>query len=236
MNDFHYISVLLDMMYNIEMDNEDLEELGLIAWSLIGNKNTRLYRIRLCIDPKDNSVTLPCNAFNSDSSTGGCVELVTSSYEDWERVTNYSEYGDQSTSYVEASIEAEKYYQSPWYLPGKILKYHQVGNKLYFTHNYGTVNVLYKGYLADNEGLPKISDKEAIAIASYIAYVFKFKESLITNNKDIATQAVLLKQQWDKQCDQARVTYINQNDMEQILEINSSWDRKSYGKSRKIIK
>ena len=117
-----------------------------------------------------------------------------------------------------------------------LLKYHQVGNKLYFTHNYGTVNVLYKGYLADNEGLPKISDKEAIAIASYIAYVFKFKESLITNNKDIATQAVLLKQQWDKQCDQARVTYINQNDMEQILEINSSWDRKSYGKSRKIIK
>ena len=44
MNDFHYISVLLDMLYGIEIEDEDMEELGLIAWGLIGNKNTKLYR------------------------------------------------------------------------------------------------------------------------------------------------------------------------------------------------
>jgi len=56
---------------------------------------------------------------------------------------------------------------------------------LYFTHNYGTVNVLYKGVIADDEGLPKLTDKEATAIATYIAYVIKFKEGLITNNQAI---------------------------------------------------
>jgi hypothetical protein len=64
---------------------------------LIGNKNRKLYRYTACIDPSDNSVTLPCNALEED----GCVEAVTTQYEDWERVTNYSENGDSRTSFVE---------------------------------------------------------------------------------------------------------------------------------------
>jgi hypothetical protein len=111
-----------------------------------------------------------------------CVEAVTALYEDWERVTNYSEYGDNDTSFVEQSIEDEKFYESPYYIPGKLLKYEKVGDKLYFTHNYGKVNILYKGILADEDGLPELSDKEALAISTYIAYIMKFKEGLITNN------------------------------------------------------
>ena len=232
MNNFHYVAVLLDMLYGLEMEDQDLEEYGLIAWGLIGNKNVRLYKTRIKIDPKDNSATLPCNAFGGD----GNVELVTSNWEDWSSTTNYSDYGDESTSFVETLIEVEKQTQSPWYLPGKILKYHQVDNKLYFTHNYGVVNVLYKGYLADEEGLPQLTDKEATAIATYIAWVLKFKEGLATNNPNTINLSHTLKHLWAQQCDQARITYINQNDMEQILEISNSWDRKSYGKSKKLIK
>ena len=234
MVNFHYVSVLLDMMYGIELEDQDLEEYGLIAWGLIGNKNTKLYRFQTCIDPKDNSVTLPCNALDADNNS--CIEAVTTQYEDWERVTNYSEYGDNNTSFVEQSIEAEKFYQSPYYIPGKLLKYEQVRDKLYFTHNYGTVNILYKGILADEDGLPELSDKEATAIATYIAYVMKFKEGLITNNAAITNQANLLYSMWNKQCDQARVSYLNQNDMNNILDIKSSWDRKSYGKTYKPIR
>lgn len=234
MQNFHYVAVLLDMMYGLELEDQDLEEYGLIAWGLIKNRNRRLYRYQACINPADNSVTLPCNAIDVDGDS--CVELVTSSYEDWERVTNYSEYGDNNTSFVEQSIEAEKFYQSPYYLPGKVLKYEQVGDKLYFTHNYGRVNILYKGILADEEGLPQLSDKEALAIATYIAYVIKFREGLQTNNAAITNQAIQLQALWNKQCDQARVSYLNQNSMDQILEIKSSWDRKSYGKGFKPIR
>jgi hypothetical protein len=88
------------------MEDADLEELGLIAWGLIGNKVRRLYKYSTIIDPIDNSITLPCNALIN----GGCVEAVTASYEDWERVSNKKEWGDLNSAFVEHSIEAEKYY------------------------------------------------------------------------------------------------------------------------------
>ena len=229
MTKFHYISVLLDMLYGIEMEDDDMEELGLLAWNLIGNKNTRLYRYTACIDPRDNSITLPCNALSDLGDH--CVEAVTGLYEDWNRTTNISDYGDLNSSIIEQTIEGEKYFQSPWYLPGKLLKYQQVGDKLYFTHNYGKVNVLYKGIQADEDGLPELSDKEATAIATYIAYITKYKEGLITNNPNIIGLANSLKTQWLQQCDQARVTYLNQNDMNNVLDVVKSWDRVPYGKT-----
>ena len=235
MNNFKYVLVLLDLLYNIEIEEEEAEELGLLGWNLIGNKNIKFYRYKAKIDPKDLSVTLPCNAvLNNGGDT--CIELVTTGYEDWESVTNKTNFGDLSSSIIEESIEAQKYYQSPYYMPGKMLKYHQVGDKLYFTHNYGTVNILYKGVLVDENGLPELTDKEATAIATYIAYIVKFKEGLITNNTNIINMSNLLKAQWLQQCDQARITYLNQNDMNNILEIKNSWDRANYKKSFKVIR
>lgn len=232
-NNFHYVAVLLDMMYGMELEDQDLEEYGLLAWGLIGNRNRKLYKFQAQINPIDNSVTLPCNAL--DVNGDNCVELVTAQTEDWETVTNYSDYGNQYTSFVEQGIEAEKYYQGFYYLPGKVLKYEKVGDKLYFTHNYGTVNILYKGILADEDGLPELTDKEATAIATYIAYIMKFKEGLQTNNAAITNQAIQLQALWNKQCDQARISYLNQNDMDQILDVKGSWNRKSYGKGIKIL-
>ena len=230
MNNFHYIGVLLDMLYGIELDSEDLEEIGLIGWNLIGNKNTRLYRYCDVINPIDNSITLPCNILN-----GGCVEAVTSSYEDWERTTNKDNLGNPHSAFVENYIETQKFYDSPYYISGKLLKYQQVGDKLYFNHNYGRVNILYKGILMDEEGLPEISDKEATAIATYIAYTQKFKLGLVNNSGDLINQANLLKAQWLQQCDQARVTYLNQNDMNNIINVSHNWNRAAYNKSYKPV-
>lgn len=226
-NNFHYVAVLLDQLYGIELEDEDIEELGLLAWEHIGNRNTKLYKYRACLD-SNNSITLPCNASS--------VEAVTTSYEDWKRVTNYSEDGDQNTSFIEQSIEANKIYSNPYYISGKLVPYEQVGNTLYFSRNYGTLNILYKGILADEEGLPMISDKEAHAIATYIAYIEKYKEGLKTNNSVSINLAQSLEAKWHKLCDQARTTGLSQNDMNEILDIKTSWDRKSYSFGHKIIK
>ena len=234
MQNFHYISVLLDMLYGINMEDADLEELGLIAWGHIGNRVRKMYRFSTNIDPSDNSVTLPCNAL--DINGDSCVELVTSAYEDWNSVTNNSDYGDQNTSFVEQYIEAQKKYQGSYYLPGKVLKYEQVKDKLYFTHNYGKINILYKGIVVDEEGLPEVTDKEAQAIATYIAYITKYKEGLRTNNGNILNLAQSLYGQWQKQADQARTKQLSQNDMDAILEASSSWDRKRYGFGYKVLK
>ena len=222
------------MMYGIELEDADVEEYGLLAWELIGNRTRKLYKYTTCIDPRDNSITLPCNAL--DINGDSCIELVTSSYEDWNSETNKSDFGDITTAFTESYIEVGKQYQGAYYMPGKVLKYEKVRDKLYFTHNYGKVNILYKGILADEEGLPEITDKEATAIATYIAYILKFKEGLQTSNANISNQAIQLYSIWSKQCDQARVSYLNQNDMNNILDIKSSWDRKSYGKTYKPIR
>ena len=234
MNNFHYIGVLLQMTYGIELPEEDYEELGLIAWNHIGNRNRKLYRYSTNINPIDNSITLPCNAL--DINGENCVELVTIPYEDWSYVTNYSNHGDQETAYIESAIEGSKYFQGPYYMSGKILKYEKVGDKLYFTHNYGKINILYKGIIFDEDGLPEVSDKEALAIATYIAYVIKFKEGLRTNNGETMKMSQVLNQQWQKQCDQARVKQLSQNEMDSILEVSSSWDRKRYGVGYKILR
>jgi hypothetical protein len=42
---------------------------------------------------------------------------------------------------------------------------------LYVNKGLGKVTVLYHRELLDEDGLPEINDKEAIAIAEYIAYV-----------------------------------------------------------------
>ena len=218
---FHYIAVLLDMLYGLELEDEDLEEIGLIAWNLIGNKTTRLYSYSTTINPDDNSIKLPCNASSIESVTIPC--------EDWSRVTNYSEQGDPRTAFIESYIESSKIFKSPYHVPGKLIKYHQSGDTIYFPENYGIVNILYKGIIMDSEGLPELTDKEANAIATYIAYVDKYKEGLKTNNGGLIQLAKDLEQKWLKQCDQARVTNLSANDMNEILDIKVSWDRKSYG-------
>lgn len=234
MNNFHYVGVLLNMLYGIEIEDEVLEEIGLLGWNLIGNKNIKLYRYCASIDSYDNSITLPCNIANG--TDGGIIEAVTSFYEDWANVTNYSELGDTRTAFVENGNESMKTNISPFYIPGKLLKYEQVGDKLYFKQNYGKVNILYKGVLVDEDGLPELTDKEALAIATYIAYVQKYKEGLITNNTLTINLAKSLKAEWLQKCDQARVTYLNQNDMNNIIEIKNSWDRGTYSRSYKPLR
>lgn len=227
MNNFHYIGVLLNMLYGITLDTEDVEELGLLAWQHIGNKNTRLYKY--CTSTDSNlSIQLPCNAEK--------IEAVTTGYEDWNTTTNISNFGDIKSSIIEETIESQKTNTSPYYLSGKFVKYTRSGDTLYFNQPYEHLNILYKGVLMDEEGLPELSDKEAQAIATYIAYITKFKEGLITNNAAITNQANLLKAQWNQQCDQARVTYLSQNDMNEILTIKNSFDRANYAKSYKPIK
>ena len=227
-NNFHYVAVLLDMLYGVQMEDEDLEELGLIAWNRIGNKDVRLYTYSTCIDGQDNSAQLPCNAIS--------VEAVTTSYEDFKRVTNYSENGDHRSAFIEGYIEAGKVYKSPYYISGKLVPYKQSKDVIYFPLNYGKINILYKGVLVDEDGLPELTDKEANAIATYLAYVDKYKEGLKTNNTVMINLASNLEQKWLKECDQARITYLSQNDMNEILNVKTSWDRKSYNFSYKPIR
>jgi hypothetical protein len=72
---------------------------------------------------------------------------------------------------------------------------------IYLQEHFDKVNILYKGVVLDDEGLPEITDKEAQAIAAYIAYIIKFKEGLRTSNKASIEFAGTFKAEWGKLCD-----------------------------------
>ena len=230
-NDFHYGLSLLDSLYGINLQEENYEEIALVGWNLIGNKRARTYRYSVCLQPGQNTIELPCNC--------DILEAVTTDWEDFQHVDNDSpgeRYGSFST---EQYIEANKRFQEPLYARGKFINYERVGNTLYLQNNCyeGRVNILYRGLVLDDNGLPEISDKEAMALATYCAWITKFKDGLATNNTVTINLANNLKQQWYIQCDQARTDWeTTQNDLDEILDAKTCWDRKLNNKSYKLIR
>ena len=228
MNDFNYIYTVANSLYGLELEPEQFEELGLTAWNLIGNKTVRLYNYSADISCDDLSVQLPCNC--------DIIEAVTYNHEDWNYSTNKTVNGDYNSQFTEQYIEARKLYQAPLYVSGKYAKYERVGDTLYFDKDYGKVNILYKGIILDEDGLPQVNEKEALAIATYKAFATKQKQGWVTNNQNIIQLAQYLYQQWLKYCDSARVPLsIDQNTMNQVLDAKSSWNRKVYNKAYKPI-
>ena len=229
MNSFYYGLSLLNTLYGIEMNEDTYEEMALVGWELIGNKRSKLYRYSVCVDDCSKGIELPCNC--------DILEAVTTDFEDWNYSTNTTPNGDINSAFVESYIEHRKAFKNPLYISGKLIPYERVGNTLYFDKPYGKINILYKGLVLDDNGLPEITDREANALATYCAYISKFKEGLMTNNANIIQMANVLKSQWNLQCDQAREDhYMSQNEWNDVLDVKTSWNRKSHGKSLKLYR
>lgn len=226
MENFNSAYARANLIYDLEMTPDEFEEIGLIAWNKIGNKQTRIYRVRLKIQCPGNYVEIPCNC--------DLIEAVTYDWEDWKYTTNDTVNGDYNSQFIENYIEGRKLYNDPMYISGKFAKYEVVGDMLYFDKNYGHVNILYRGVILDEEGLPLINEKEVEAIACYCALTKRFKEGWKNHNQNMIQEAQLLEQRWMRLCDAARVPItINQNEMNEILDAKSNWNRKIFNKSFK---
>lgn len=225
---FRYALTLAQTLYDVEGDTEDLIDIGLVAHNFIGNKFTQLHKTQLDVNCEDGSIQLPCGV--------DIIEAVTYCGEDWNYTSNMKSNGDISSLYTENYIESKKAFLDPHYISGKFVKYRKVGDKLYVNKGLGKVQVLYHSIILDEDGLPAINDKEAIAIAEYIAYVTKYKEAIRTNNQNVLRMAQELKQQWLFHCDAARVPeHVSQNEMDQILDVLTAASWKTHGKSFKPI-
>ena len=226
---FRYALTLAQTLYDVEGDSDTLIDIGLVAHNFIGNKFTQLHKEFLDVNCEDGSIKLPCGA--------DIIEAVTyCGMEDWNYTSNTKPNGDISSLYTENYIESRKAFLDPHYISGKFVKYKKVGDKLYVNKGLGKVQVLYHSIILDDDGLPAINDKEAIAIAEYIAYVTKYKEAIRTNNQNVLRMAQELKQQWLFHCDAARVPeHISQNEMDQILNALTASSWKTHGNSFKPI-
>lgn len=227
-NNFKYAISLAQMLYDVNINDMDtLIEIGLVAYNFIGNKNTQLRSEIVNVDPRTGLVKLPCRA--------DLVEAITyPGVEDWSYTSNVKNYGDYNTLNIEQYIERSKHSVDPLYISGKFVKHRREGNYIYVNEPIESVCVLYHMEQLDEDDLPIINDKEAIAIADYIAYTVKYKEALRSNNQTILQMAQTIKKQWLIHCDAARVPeYVSQNEMDDLLEVTSSYNRKVHGRSYK---
>lgn len=228
-NNFYYALSLAHQLYGLDIQEDQFEEIALVAWNQIGNKRCKLYKYSQCFDKCQNSMQLPCNC--------DILEAVTTDFEDFQHVSNTNNGDVYKSLETEQYIESRKSFKSPLYISGKYIPYERVGDTLYFNQPLQKVSILYKGLVLDNNGLPEINDKEALAIASYCAYITKYKEGLMTNNGNIIQLSENLRQQWLRQCDNARTPEeISQNEMDEILDAKNSWDRKIYTRTYHPLK
>ena len=227
-NNFKYAISLAQMLYDIDINDMDtLIEIGLVAYNFIGNKNTKLQSEIVDVEKVSGKVHLPCKA--------DLVEAITYPHaEDWNYTSNIKNYGDFNSLNIEQYVERSKQAIDPLYISGRFIKYRREGNYIYVKEPIEQVCILYHSEQLDEDDLPLINDKEAIAIADYIAYTVKYKEALRSNNATVFQMAQTIKSQWLMHCDAARVPeYVNQNEMDELLETMSSYNKKVHGRSYK---
>ena len=241
-------------LYGCELSADEFESIGLIAWNKIGNKESKLYKYEAIprrTNKQDNHkghqfqnnaldddyydqfrnihefyIDLPCNV---DS-----IEAVTTNYEDYQKTTPTTLAGNNQNGWIEGYIESRKFNTGTLYSSGKFVKYRQEGNRLWLSDSFEIVYVLYRGTVVDEEGLPLLNEKEVDAIAAFCAYSHDFKQARLTHDKTVFEIAQAMEQKWKVLCTQARVPdYINENEMDEILNVSTSWDRKRFGKSFK---
>ena len=217
---------LVETLYGITPNESNFEDIVMNGWSYINNKHTRLYRYVADAD-KDGVLDLPCNV--------DVIESVHIPMPDAKMTSNKTVFNEINTLFTEGYIDAWKRLEDPYWTRGKLVKYDEGNNQLFFARPYKNIMVVYHGIIADEEtGLPLVTDKEIKALAAYVAYASLYGEGIQKRNPDIIKFAQTVYADWLKLCNAARIPeHLSQNEMDSILDVKTRWDRKQYGRSYK---
>lgn len=217
---------LVETLYGITPNESNFEDIVMNGWSYINNKHTRLYRYIADAD-KDGVLDLPCNV--------DVIESVHIPMPDAKMTSNKTVFNEINTLFTEGYIDAWKRLEDPYWTRGKLVKYDEGNNQLFFARPYKNIMVVYHGIIADEEtGLPLVTDKEIKALAAYVAYASLYREGIQKRNPDIMQFAQTIYADWLKLCNAARIPeHLSQNEMDSILDVKTRWDRKQYGRSYK---
>lgn len=214
-------------LYGIELDEDTFETYALSAYNKIGNKDYRLHRIKAhpkCDPAGGWFIEKPC-----DMSS---IEAITLNFESAAETSATENYPGIFNHNVEQWIEANKTIKNELYLPGKFVKYRELGDRIYFSEPYPVVNILYKQQYLDEDGLPFINDKELDAIVAYCAYAHDFKQARMTKDVNTMQIAQLEEAKWKQLCSAARVPVeMSQNAVNEVLDTITSWDVHNHGVS-----
>lgn len=221
---FHTAYTYIQSNYGLNIDQLEFESSGMIAYERIGNRQTEIKGF--IGDVINGELELPCDVYS--------IEAVFGNFPDSQKTSNKQRWPQILTNYIETYIEYWKYNKSLLYDYGALLNYQRRESTLLFDLDYKNVLVLYRKEITDEEGFPYINSKEAEAIAAYCAFTELYKQAIKTRDANTYQMAMNIKLEWARLCDRARVPEkVSQNGMNRVLDVMTSFDRKSYGKSFK---
>jgi hypothetical protein len=207
------VKFYLSTMFGItDIDENTILDSAQIALPLIGNIYTSTYLYEGTAD-SNGDIFLPCNV--------GIIKSVSigTKYHPCKRL---SIIGTHSCCQMEEVSENE--------FQGNLINFEFLGNKVKINSQYKTkVHIIYGGYTSDDNGLPMIDEKTAIALAHYCNMNYQRKKVYSgIGRADLLQMAIA---EWQKACNQARVSdYITDNFIDGLRKILKKKDIWQYGK------
>lgn len=216
----------MNTLYNETMEINEYLECASIALYHIGNLRGKYYLIERIELDENNEIDLPCNLHFIEALTHynfNCCAWFNLRFVN----TNIYPYGNS----------IKKNYTNDLDIGGSKVPYHIDSDRrkiVIETPYLKSVNLLYFGLEVDDEGLPYITEAEALAICNYCMLV-KTQSKVYKGDKTAASLLQFAKSNWSKSLGQARmVEKLNQNNIDTILQILTSYDRKVFNSQFKI--
>lgn len=223
-------SALADLydMHGLSLNEDEFETYAFKALEYIGNWYGETVTEQFLV--KDHLVTLPDECYD--------IEQVTKMTEDFKSTDSiYRE--NYANQIIEDYIEQRKGERTPaLYQKGGFIDFEQINaNTIRVKEDGIYVYIMYRKRLVDEDGLPMITHKELDAVSAFCLYVYNSKKLNLTKDKSTAELLPMYQQNWLKKCDNARTPdYLSQNDMDELGNAITRWDRKTYNISHKIVK
>lgn len=227
---------LLKSLFDIIMQEEEYIEHAYRTFRKMGNIAVATHCIKEEV-PDSLTIELPCNLEFIESVTTGDTYLNNTAdvvyYFDGTQnirpVVNQYYYPDilNDTYLNKISLSRTDLHPVGQFVPYELI---DCGRKLLLKDPMKgqNVNIIYRGQILDDEGLPCLSPKEVEAIAYYLAYITTQKNAF---RKDPGALQMLpmIKQEAELKLAAAKIPeYVNQNFWEQVLAAKTRFDRKVF--------
>jgi hypothetical protein len=257
--DYEYHSLffgksLLFELFGLELDDPTYIQFSMTALRLLGQMNTETYFYRGSI--KDNVLQLPCNVGFLEAVSQDVIYIDGQMYNEqvlngpnWyvpfliaDQVSGFPIYRKNAGVNLYVHGEYINYNFTRDNEGNPILKFDDlyidavnptIGQDLW---NDRRINVIYRGYISDNDGLIKIKEKEAEYIAYYINYIILQREFFRNAQRDqsLGERYQLATQLKDQKLKQAKSpTHLTQNQANDILNALTARHVHYYGTSMK---
>lgn len=216
--------------YALDMNQDDFIEMAYDIWRELGNIATLVDRYYAKV-PEDFVIELPMQAEFVESVTIINEQNVINSFDS-------SGIKDNNVFSYQERSNLPELNQSITNSPGKSINYITMGNNsIKITSPYAIsrdIMIVYRTIDLDVDGLPLLNDKEVDAIAAEVAKRDMVRRGFLgigLKNKVDQTMLQYIIAEANRLIPAAKISEnITDDDIDKMLDIQTSWDRKHYGR------